>query len=43
MAADAEPFGGNRVDLAVAMTRDQHFHAVRDLARDRGEQMLPVP
>ena len=41
--ADAQPLGGNRVDLAVAVTRHQHFHLVFDLAPERRDQMLAVP
>ena len=43
--ADAEPFGGERVDLAVAVARDQHLGADASvLALDeRRQEMLAVP
>ena len=41
---DAEPFGGDGVELAVAMPRDQHLGAVAGLGLDeRREKMLAVP
>ena len=42
--ADAEPFGGDRVEFAVAMPRDQHLGAMAFLGLDEGRhEMLAVP
>ena len=42
--ADAEPLGGNGVELAVAMPRDQHLGAMARLGLDeRRHEMLAVP
>ena len=41
---DAEPLGGDRVEFAVAMPRDQHLGAVVVLGLDeRRQEMLAVP
>src|SRR5882757_4855705 len=42
--ADAEPLGGNRIELTVAVPRDQHLGAVFLLVLDeRRHEMLTVP
>jgi len=40
--SDAEPLGRDGVDLAVAMARDDHFHAVPP-AEKRRHQVLAMP
>ena len=40
--ADAEPLGGDRIDLAVAVPGDQHPEAVLS-AQKRQQKMLAVP
>src|SRR5271170_7825996 len=42
--ADAQPFGGERIEFAVAMQRNQHLGAVNFLGLDEWRQeMLAVP
>src|SRR6185312_13861355 len=42
--SDAEPFGGDGVEFAVAMPRDQHLGAMAILGLDeRRHEMLAVP
>src|SRR5262249_35784884 len=41
--ADAEPLRGERIDLAVAMPRDQHLDAVVGASDERHEKMLAMP
>ena len=40
---DAQPLSGDRVHLAVAMTRDQDFHLVLGPAEERQHEVMPVP
>ena len=42
--ADAKPFGGNRVELTIAMPGDQHLAAMAFLGFDKGRhEMLAMP
>ena len=41
--SDAEPLGGDRVDFAVAVARDQHLGAVVVALEERHHEMLAVP
>src|SRR5262245_31825107 len=41
--ADAEPLHGERIDLAVAMARDQHLATIMRASDERREKMLAVP
>jgi hypothetical protein len=41
--ADAEALRGERIDLAVAMPRDQHLGAIAGALDERDQEMLAMP
>ncbi len=41
--ADIEPLGGDRIDLAVAVARDQDLGGIFLSLQERHHKMLPVP